>query len=372
MTSHRTSAWAARTIWKTHIDGIPRGRLLAWSVGALVLVGCGGGGGSSGGQGTPPGTPAYSISGAVTGAISAGVTVSLSGPATASTTTDASGAFSFAGLPSGGYTVTPSRAAYEFSPSSLLVAVSGSNVSGRDFTASLCVQTLRVYWTPGMTGPVAGFTVPGLAAAGFPPQLDCPAAGLSLPGSRVEVRVNGVTLSCRYPDPCVGTDWQCPTGGVQVTGGYPLQPVSNMVEIFGYSDAPSAQSMTYYGRLDQPASCGLTTVGVVSAGLAGTLGMAYAFTPFANCHPATNISWDLRAGTAGGAVYDTGSVACGSTNPFEVTGGLQVPAGVYTLVNVAERDASTSWHAFCSTTPFVHAGDEILQVDLPASTATCN
>jgi len=57
----------------------------------------------------------YSISGTVTGA-GTGVTVALNGASTASTTTDASGNYSFTGLTSGSYTITPSKTGYGFSP----------------------------------------------------------------------------------------------------------------------------------------------------------------------------------------------------------------------------------------------------------------
>src|SRR4051812_28395292 len=86
------------------------------------------GGGGGGGQ---PGT--YSISGTVSGLAQAGVTISLAGPSTATTTTDSSGRYSFAALPNGIYTLTPSRSGgYAFIPASASVTVSGGEVSGRD------------------------------------------------------------------------------------------------------------------------------------------------------------------------------------------------------------------------------------------------
>jgi uncharacterized repeat protein (TIGR02543 family) len=78
----------------------------------------------------------YSISGTVTAASVGfqGVTMTLNTSAT--TTTDANGAYSFTGLANGSYTVTPSNTGYIFSPSSKSVTVNGANVSGQDFTAS--------------------------------------------------------------------------------------------------------------------------------------------------------------------------------------------------------------------------------------------
>jgi hypothetical protein len=254
----------------------------------------------------------------------------------------------------------------------LAAAVLGAGCGSRDCPA----QALRIYWTPGATGPTAGFSVPGLVAAGFPAQMGCAAAGLDNPtfsatGPRVEVRINDVQVACRYPDPCVGTDWACTTDGIEVVG-YPLQAGGNKVEVFGYSGLPSSSTMTFYGGVEQPAGCDLTTIGVVSGGLAGPLGIDYVFVPTANCHSATSrIDWELRSGVATGPVFDTGSVLCGGTNPFLVYGGADVPAGVYTLTNVAELDATVSYHAYCSSSPLIHAGGETLLVDMPLSGASC-
>ena len=81
----------------------------------------------------------YSISGTVTAAVRSvsvkGVTVTLSGPENATTTTNGKGAYSFTKLPNGGpYTVTPSKTGHTFTPPSLDVTVSGSNQPGVNFT----------------------------------------------------------------------------------------------------------------------------------------------------------------------------------------------------------------------------------------------
>jgi len=77
--------------------------------------------------------PTYSISGTITGG--AGATVALSGTATASTTADSSGNYSFTGLANGSYTVTPSKSGYTLNPASTGVTVNGSNLTGINFTA---------------------------------------------------------------------------------------------------------------------------------------------------------------------------------------------------------------------------------------------
>jgi hypothetical protein len=62
-------------------------------------------------------------------------TVTLTGATSATTTTDSSGKYSFAGLPAGSYTLTPSKMGFAFSPSIRLVTASNADVAAVDFTA---------------------------------------------------------------------------------------------------------------------------------------------------------------------------------------------------------------------------------------------
>jgi hypothetical protein len=82
----------------------------------------------------------YSISGTVTvygtGTALEGVTVNLTGAATASTTTDSSGNFSFTNRANGTYTVIPSSSTYTFNPVSAVVVVSGANITATNFVAT--------------------------------------------------------------------------------------------------------------------------------------------------------------------------------------------------------------------------------------------
>jgi len=81
-------------------------------------------------------TTLYNISGTVGGAVKQGVRIDLTGAATANTTTDANGAYSFTGLANGSYTITPSKSGYTFNPFSVSVSVNGGNVSAANITAS--------------------------------------------------------------------------------------------------------------------------------------------------------------------------------------------------------------------------------------------
>jgi hypothetical protein len=102
---------------------------------SLVVMSCA----QSGGNPFP--TVAHTISGTVTGAIMADVTISLGGAAMGSTTTDAYGKYSFVGLANGSYTVTPSRSGYTFSPGSLEIVLSETDVSDQNFTATEAANT---------------------------------------------------------------------------------------------------------------------------------------------------------------------------------------------------------------------------------------
>ncbi len=102
---------------------------------AVLLSYCGGGGGGGGG-GT---MVTYSISGMVTlnGAALSGVTITLSGASSKVATTDSAGNYAFGGLMNGNYTLIPTLAGYTFSPTSSVKAISGANITGVNFAASL-------------------------------------------------------------------------------------------------------------------------------------------------------------------------------------------------------------------------------------------
>src|SRR6185312_9220302 len=76
--------------------------------------------------------PTYTVSGNI--ANGNGASVTLSGAATAGTTADASGNFSFSGLLNGSYTVAASKPGVTISPASQEVTVSSADVTGVNFT----------------------------------------------------------------------------------------------------------------------------------------------------------------------------------------------------------------------------------------------
>lgn len=123
--------------------------LLPW----LCLSGCSGLVTQNSQQAPPPQT--YSLSGTITPAAGGnGATITLSGTASATTSANSSGAFTFTGLANGTYTLTPSRTGYTFSPTSQNVTVNGATVTGLNFTATQ--QVNPTYSISGTISPAAG------------------------------------------------------------------------------------------------------------------------------------------------------------------------------------------------------------------------
>jgi hypothetical protein len=96
----------------------------------------------------------WSISGVISPAASgAGASIGVGGAATASTTADATGAFTVAGLEDGSYLVTPAKNGVQFTPANRTVAVNGADVTGVDFTATQSPNSIS------MSAPADGATV---------------------------------------------------------------------------------------------------------------------------------------------------------------------------------------------------------------------
>jgi hypothetical protein len=98
-----------------------------------LLTGCSGRGGS--GKVSSESAPTFKISGTVGGYAQENFPIILSGTNSGTTTTDASGNYSFSGLTDGSYTVTPILFWYTFTPCSKAVTINGSDVSAIDFTS---------------------------------------------------------------------------------------------------------------------------------------------------------------------------------------------------------------------------------------------
>lgn len=121
----------------------------------LVLL-CGCAAVVSPGSGSPK---TFGISGTISPqAAGNGATLALNGPTSASATGNSSGNYSSSGLVNGTYAVTPSRSGYTFSPSVQKVSVSGSDVSGINFTASSQIHSVKLSWRAS-SSTVAGYNI---------------------------------------------------------------------------------------------------------------------------------------------------------------------------------------------------------------------
>jgi len=152
-------------------------------------------------------TTTYSISGKVSGSAAK---VTLSGATSGSTNTDASGNYSFSGLPNGSFVVTPSQSGFTFSPVSTSVAISGASKAGVNFTATP---------TPATTYSISG----------------------KVSGSVAKVTLSGVTSGSTNTDASGNYSFSSlPNGSYVVTPsqpGYTFSPSTTSVSISGASKA---------------------------------------------------------------------------------------------------------------------------------------
>lgn len=102
----------------------------------------------------------YTVSGTIThnGSALAGATVSISGSSTTSTTTDASGNYSFELDGNGNYLIDPSKLNYNFAPTTLSTTTLSGNWTGNNFTASLSTYTISGTVTL-LGSPLSGVTM---------------------------------------------------------------------------------------------------------------------------------------------------------------------------------------------------------------------
>jgi hypothetical protein len=212
--------------------------------------------------------PTYSISGTITPAAGGnGATVTLGGAASASTTADSSGAFSFSGLANGTYTLTPSRAGYTFSPASQSVTVNGANVaSGVNFTAT----ANATYSISGTISPTAGgsgatVTLSGAASASTTANSSGSYAFTGLANGAYTIRPSNT--------------------------GYTFTPASQPVTVNGASvtgvnfTATAGATYTISGTISPTAGGGGATVklsGAASASTTANSSGSYTFTGLAN------------------------------------------------------------------------------------------
>jgi hypothetical protein len=188
--------------------------------------------------------------------------VTLSGPASATTTANSGGAYSFTGLANGSYTVTPSLAGYTYSPASQAVTINGANQTA-NFTASPASFTISGTISPTAGGSGAKVTLSGAASA-------------------TTTANSGGTYS--FTGLANGSYTVTPS-----LAGYSYSPASQAVTINGANQTAnftaSAASFTISGTIS-PTTGGsgakVTLSGAASAATTANSGGAYSFTGLAN------------------------------------------------------------------------------------------
>lgn len=99
----------------------------------------------------------HSLSGNVSGVTGGLITIDVTGAASATTTTDASGNYTVTGLFDGTYNVAPSKTGYTFAPNSTSVTMAGANVTAPSFAGTANSTVLAT-----VNGSVTGVWVEGL------------------------------------------------------------------------------------------------------------------------------------------------------------------------------------------------------------------
>jgi hypothetical protein len=109
----------------------------------------------------------YTISGSVSGSAA---TLTLSGAATKSTTTDATGNYTFSGLANGSYVVAASQSGYAFTPSTASVTVNGAAITGVNFTATAVPvsHNVTLNWTASTSSNIVGYNLYRGSTSGGP------------------------------------------------------------------------------------------------------------------------------------------------------------------------------------------------------------
>ncbi|MBI2859560.1 MAG: carboxypeptidase regulatory-like domain-containing protein [Chloroflexi bacterium] len=177
----------------------------------------------------------YGISGRVTnsehGFGLGRVTVTLSGAASKTTVTDDLGYYSFAGLPVGGYTVTPSLDGFDFAPVDAGVTITDASVAVPDFVATAVdgIYSISGLLFESRGGGAIGASPGAQANPVATVTLSGPVSGTATPDSQGRFFFNGL------PD---GTYVVTP-----VSAAFTFRPTSRTVVISGAN-----RSMSFRGR----------------------------------------------------------------------------------------------------------------------------
>src|SRR5882672_4107341 len=149
ITATAASAWSATSITVSVPAGATTGNVVVTVLGTAsngsaftVLASC---------------TTNCTLSGTVTGPWVTGVTISLTGTATLSTTTAVNGTYTFANLAAGSYTITPTLAGYNYTPTPPTIAISSNTV--QNFVATPVMTSYSISGKVSYSGTQTGTTI---------------------------------------------------------------------------------------------------------------------------------------------------------------------------------------------------------------------
>jgi len=262
-------------------------------------------------------TTTYTIAGTISGPGGAGAAVNLSGAATATTTADASGKFSFNGLANGNYTVVPSASGYQYNPAATAVTVNNAHVLGIAITSSQ---------TNGISG-----TISGAGGAG---------ATVTLSGAATATVTANASGVYSFTGLANGNYTVTPS-----KTGYVMTPSSQAVTVNGSSATANFTSLQIYtlsGTLSGAGGSGATVTlsGTSSATVTASSTGAYSFTVTNGSYTVTPTKTGFIFTPANRAVTINGANATAnftSAQTYSITGTITGVGGVGVTVSLTGK-----------------------------------
>jgi len=270
------------------------------AVSTLLLLGAMG----CGGQRGAPSAPTYRISGTVSGGAVSGVTVSLTGSQSATTTTDASGDFSFGGLANGTYGVTLAWPGYVFAPVLSSVTISGADVSGLAFAgiaiAAPAPNVMAVTVNGALCLPTAYDNEPCVSVTVCSPSTaQCQAIdGILLDTGSVGLRIfqGALTVALTPVASGSGTLAECVQFGSSADWG----PIEMASVVLGGETAVSLPIQVIDSSFAAaPALCAHADVAPAAAGFNGILGIGLSAQDCGTACASAESSWYYSCGAGG-------------------------------------------------------------------------
>ena len=315
----------------------------------------------------PPST--FGISGSISPAANgAGAIVTLGGTATASTTADSFGNFSFSGLPSGTYTLTPSKSGYTFGPSMQSTTVAAASVAAVNFAASKVTApppptfSISGSITPAANGPGTTVTLSGAGSATATADNfgNFSFGGLSNGIYTLTPSKNGYTFG---PSAQVTSVASASVSGVIFTASKVIAPPPPTFSISG-SISPAANGAGATVTLGGAASASTTADSMGNFSFSGLASGTYTLTPTKNGYtfgPSTQ-STTVAAANVAGVNFAAAKVSAPPPATFSISGSI-TPTTNGTGVTITLSGAASATTSTDSSGNYSFSG-------LPAGTYT--